>query len=262
MPPYLNPQEQTMASNVATADGLSAPAGLSQGARVINTFIAPSSTFRDILRSQSWWLPFLLIALSALASAYTVQHQVGFDRVTANQIHASPKREDALSQLPPEQRARQLAIGAKFTAGITYAMPMILLIVTALYALVLWGCFNFLLGSSTKLSQVFAVNIYAMLPYLVVTLLTIISLYLGGNAEAYDYKYPVGTNLGYFLPDVAPWLRALLGRFDLIQLWSLGLTVLGMAIVARKTIMQSAMVVVSLWLLVTLITAAGSAFAG
>lgn len=251
-----------MAINVATANGLSEPAGLSQGARVIDTFIAPSATFRDVLRNQSWWLPFLLIVLASLAGAFTVQHQVGFDRVTANQIHSNPKQEDALSKLTPEQRDRQMAIGTKFTAGITYAMPVILLLITALYALVLWGSFNFLLGSNTTFSQVFAVNMYAMLPYLVVTLLTIVSLYLGGNAEAYDYKYPVGTSLGYFLPDVAPWLRALLGRVDLIQLWSLGLTIVGMAIIAKKTIMQSAMVIVGWWILVTLISVAGAAFAG
>jgi hypothetical protein len=262
MPPYRFLQEQIMASNIATADGLSEPAGLSQGARVVDTFIAPTKTFSDILRSQSWWLPFLLIVLASLAGTFTVQQQVGFARVTANQMHANPKQEEALSKLPPEQRDRSMAISAKVTAGITYAMPLILLLITAFYTLILWGSFNFLLGSSTTFSQVFAVNIYAMLPYLVVTLLMITSLYLGGNAEAYDYKYPVGTSLGYFLPDVAPWLRSLLGRFDLIQLWSLGLTVVGMAIIAKKSIMQSAMVVVGWWILVTLIGVAGAAFTG
>ena len=35
--------------------------GLSQVERVVDTFVAPSKTFTDILRSTSWWLPFLLL---------------------------------------------------------------------------------------------------------------------------------------------------------------------------------------------------------
>ena len=34
--------------------------GLSQVERVVDTFVAPSKTFADILRSTSWWLPFLI----------------------------------------------------------------------------------------------------------------------------------------------------------------------------------------------------------
>ena len=37
--------------------------GLSEIARVVDTFVAPTATFKDILRSASWWLPFLLMAV-------------------------------------------------------------------------------------------------------------------------------------------------------------------------------------------------------
>ena len=33
---------------------------MSEGARIINTFIAPSKTFTDLRRSAAWWAPFLL----------------------------------------------------------------------------------------------------------------------------------------------------------------------------------------------------------
>lgn len=248
-----------MASNVATADGLSEPAGLSQGERVIDAFIAPSATFHDIVRNQSWWLPALLIVLFSFAQAYTVQRQVGFDRVTQNQLQPSSKQADAMNQLPPDQRAARMAIMTKFTAGITYAMPVILLLGFAFYALVLWGLFNFLLGASTGFSEVFAVCLYSSLPYILLTILVIITLFFGGNAESYDYRYPAATGLGYFLTDTAPWLRALLGRLDLIQLWSLVLTTLGMAIVAKKSMLQSALVVAGWWVLVTILSVGGAA---
>lgn len=248
-----------MANEFAAEPGSIAVPHLSEIERVVDTFVAPSKTFTDILRSASWWLPCILMILGSLASAYVVQHQVGFDRVNENQIHSSPKQEDALNQLPPEQRASRMAIGAKITGYISYGIPVILIIGFAIYALILWGAFNFILGAATTFGQVFATCFYASLPYLLLNLLLILTLYFGGNAESYDYKNPVGTNLGYYMTDAAPWLKALLGRFDLIQLWTVALTVYGMAIVARKTIMQSAVVVVGLWLLMTVFTVGGAA---
>jgi len=237
-------------SNEMVADsGVPTPgvAGLSQIERVVDTFVAPSKTFKDILRSTSWWLPFLLMVIGSLSSAYVVQKQVGFSRVNENQIHASPKTEDQFNQLTPEQKAQRLSIGEKITAVVTYAIPVFIVIGGAIYALILWGCFNFILGAKTTFWQVFAASFYAALPYLVLNVLLILTLYFGGNAEAYDYKNPVGTNPAYFMPDAAPWLKSILGELDVVKLWTLVLEVLGMAIIAKKTISQSAMVVVGLW---------------
>ena len=240
-------------STALTADLITREShGLSQTERVVDTFLAPAKTFTDILRSTSWWLPFLLMVLVSLTSAAVVQHQVGFERVTENQIHSNPKQEEKLNGLAPDQRARQISITSAITKYITYSMPLLLLGGFALYSLILLAGFNFGLGAQTTFSQVFAVTFYAALPYLLINLLTIATLYLGGNAESYDYKNPVGTNLGYYMSDAAPWLKAFLGSLDLVKLWSLALQVIGMAIVARKTITQSALIVVGWWFIVLL----------
>ena len=248
-----------MANDVALDAGSTPTTHLSEVERVVDTFIAPSKTFTDILRSASWWLPCVLMILGSLVSAYVVQHQVGFVRATENQIHSSPKQEDALNQLPPDQRAARLATTAKVTGYFTYGAPFLLLIFFAVYALILWGAFNFILGAQTTFGQVFATCFYASLPYLLLNLLLILTLYFGGNAEAYDYKNPVGTNPAYYMTDAAPWLKSLLGRIDLIQLWTVALTVYGMAVIARKTIMQSAVVVLGLWLLATVLSVGSAA---
>ncbi len=247
-----------MSNDVAVSPATSSP-GLSQAERVIDVFVAPSKTFTDILGNTSWWLPLILMVLGSLASAWVVQHQVGFDRVNENQIHSSPKQEDALNQLSPEDRAARMAIGAKITGYISYAVPVVLVIGFAFYALILWASFNFILGAQTTFGQVFATCFYASLPYLLLNLLLIVTLYFGGNAEAYDYKNPVGTNLGYYLTDASPWLRALLARLDIIQLWTLGLVIYGMSIISRKTIAQSATVVLGWWLVVTIFSVGAAA---
>jgi hypothetical protein len=248
-----------MSDGVAVAGVLEPMGGLSQIERVVDTFVAPSQTFKDILRSTSWWLPLILMTLGSLASAFAVQHQVGFDRVNLNQIHASAKAEDQFNQLPPDQQAQRLATGAKITRIFTYGIPAIVVLSLAVYALIQWGCFNFLLGAQTTFWQVFATSFYAALPYLLTNVLLIATLYFGGNAEAYDYKNPVGTNPAYFMTDAAPWLKAVLGELDVIKLWTLGLQVLGMAIIAKKTIAQSSLVVLGLWAVRVMLTVGAAA---
>ncbi len=233
--------------------------GLNQVERVVDTFVAPSKTFSDILRSTSWWMPFLLMVLSICGTAWVTGHQVGWDRVYQNTISQSPKTEDRMNQMEPAQKAKAMEMGAKITAGITYALPVLFLIFYALYALIVWAAFNFGLGAKTTFGQVFAVTWYSALPYLLLGVLTILTLYFG-NTEAFDQKYPVGTNLAYFMPDASPWVRALLGQLDVIRLWGLGLMVYGMAVISKKSVMQSAVVVVTIWAFTVLLTTVGAAF--
>ncbi|MBS1800169.1 MAG: YIP1 family protein [Acidobacteria bacterium] len=226
---------------------LEAGAGLSEVERVVDVFVAPSKTFTDILRSSSWWLPFVLMVIVTAASAFVVERQVGFDRVVENQIHQNPKQEDQLSNLTPEQRAarvRGMSIGYRYT---TYCSFIFILIFVAIAALLYWASFNFGLGARTTYGQMFAVWMYAGLPKLFIGLLTIVTLLLGANVDAYDMKNPVGTNLAYFMPDSSPAIKALLSFFDVVGIWSLILLIIGTAIVAKVSRGKAAAVVVGWW---------------
>jgi hypothetical protein len=234
--------------------------GLSQVARVVNTFIAPTATFKDILRNTSWWLPFLLMLVSSIGTGVVVERQVGFEQVYENQVRMSPKTQERLANLAPEQKAQNARISVAITKYVTFGSFVLISVFLALYSLVLWASFNFGLGAKTTFGQVFAVTMYASLPYLVISLLTVISLCFGGNAEGYDYKNPVATNLAYFLPDIAPWMKGLLQSFDVVKLWSVVLEVVGMAIIAKKTIAQSAMIVGIFWLFGVAVSVLGAAF--
>jgi hypothetical protein len=222
-------------------------AGLSEVERVVDVFVAPSKTFTDILRKATWWLPFVLMVIMTLAGAVVVDKQVGFDRVAENQIHQSPKQEDALNNLTPEQRAQRvhgMAVGYRYSS---YAAFVFILIFVAITALLYWATFNFVLGAQTTFGQMFAVWMYASLPRLLMGLLSILTLMFGGNADAYDMRNPVGTNPAYYMPDAAPWLKAFLGFFDVIGLWVLVLLIIGTAIVAKVPRGKAAAVVVGWW---------------
>jgi len=235
-------------------------AGLSEIERVVDVFVAPSKTFTDILRKATWWLPFVLMVLMTLAGAVVVDKQVGFDRVAENQIHQNPKQEDAMNNLPPDQRAQRLhgmAIRYRYS---TYAAFVFILIFVAIAALLYWATFNFVLGAQTTFGQMFAVWMYASLPRLLTGLLSILTLMFGGNADAYDMRNPVGTNPAYYMPDAAPWLKAFVGFFDVIGLWVLVLLIIGTAIVAKVSKGQAAAVVVGWWI-VGMIVSVGIAVA-
>lgn len=234
--------------------------GLSEVGRVVDTFLAPSKTFTDILRSATWWLPFVLLALVTLATALTIDRKVGFERVAENQIHLSPKQADAYDALPSDQKAAQMHGMSKGYRYSTYGSFVLILVFVALFALVYWASFNFGLGARTTYGQMFAVWMYASLPKLLVGLLTIVTLLAGANTEGYNLQNPVGTNPAYYMPDAAPWLRSVLSFIDVFSLWQLALLVIGTAIVAKVSRSKAATVVLGWWML-GLIVSAGLAAA-
>jgi hypothetical protein len=235
--------------------GARAPEGLSQAERVVDTFVAPSKTFADILRSTSWWLPFLLLVIFAAASAFAIDKKIGFERVAEQQISQNPKQADQMAQLPPDQRAMRMNITTVITKDLTYGGGIFFLIIVAIAALLNWASMNFGFGAKTTFGQNFAVVMYASLPMIFIYLLNIILVYTGVNTENFDLKNPVGTNLGYYMTGAAPWIRTALSFFDLFRLWSLALTVIGTAIISRKTKGQAAIVVVGWWIVSVLLIA-------
>jgi len=222
-------------------------AGLSEVERVVDVFVAPSKTFTDILRSASWWLPFVILLIFTLISSFVVEKQVGFTRVAENQIHMSPKQEDQFNQLTDEQktaRLRGMSVGYKYSS---YGSFIIILIFVAIAALLYWASFNFGFGARTTYKQMFALWMYASLPKLLLGLLAIVVLLYGGGAESYNMQNPVGTNIGYYMPDAAPWLRAFLSFFDVIGIWVLILLIIGSSIIAKVSRGKAAAVVIGWW---------------
>ena len=235
------------------------PRGLNQMERVVNTFVAPTETFKDILRSSSWWLPFVLMAAASLCVTVAIQHQVGWQQVVETQIQMSPSQQSQLASLTPAQQAKQMhgmVLGYQITS---YMYPLLVLAFSALAALLLWVSFNFGLGARTKYGQIFCLWMYCSLPHLLTDLVTVVRLCFGGNTEGFDLKQPVGTNPGYYFPDASPWLRTLLGSFDVVGIWALVLLVMGGAIVAKVKWGQAAAVVVGWWLLIVLVSVAAAA---
>jgi len=236
---------------------------LSQGERVVDTFVAPSKTFTDILRSQSWWLPFLISVIVSYGYVFALQKQVGWETVATNSIKQDPKATERMANAPAASQAQVMKIT---TASIQYGMygtPILILISAAVIALVLWGTINFLFGGHATFGRVYSLWMYASLPLQIIYILAIITLFAGLDKEAFNINNPVGTNIGFYLPpETSQWLLKLGTSIDIFWLWSLFLLGIGLGIVAKVKKSAGLTAVFGWWVLIQIVKVAYAAIAG
>ena len=210
-------------------------APLSQGARIINTFIAPSKTFTDLKRSASWWAPFLLVAIVITGFNFVVDKKIGFRTVTESQIKMSPKQERQLDQLPAADREKQVAMR---TIGTRYfslygGVPIIVLIINLIVAGLNLATFKFALNAKLTYKAALAVSIYAGLPEIIRFLLAIVTIYSGITPDNFNIQNPLMSNPGYLLNpvDAGVFLYSVASSLDIFRIWSVVLSGIGLACV-------------------------------
>lgn len=209
---------------------------LSEMQRLTYIFYRPSDTFRDLKRSAMWIAPFVLLAVFSLAFIATIDKKIGFDQVVTNmQNNMPPADKDRFDSLPPEQRAAQdrgMRLGVKYTS---YGFPILMLLIALLFAAVFMATMNFGMGAEIRFKQALAVVMYAWLPGILRSLFGVLGILAGSDPEAFNLENPVATNPGFFINPVEhPALFRLLSGLDVIQIWTLFLMGIGLAIVGNK----------------------------
>jgi len=245
-----------MSSTVVQPPAAPEPAALSEGARLIDTFVAPSKTFTDLKRSAMWWAPFLVIAVVGILYAYVVDKKVTFEKVSEYQVQISPKASERLDRLSPDARAHQMHISAVVTRYVSYGFFVLVVLINLLIALVLWVTYKVVANSAVKFKTSLAIVMYAGLPGALKIILAIIMLAVGGNPDSFNIQNPIGTNIGFFLdPANSMFLYSLLSRFDIFAVWTLVLSALGFAYAGNVKKSTSYAIVFGWFFLVTLIGA-------
>ncbi len=210
--------------------------GLSEGARVINTFISPSKTFTDIRRSASWWVPWLILSLVSIAFAYTVQKKVTFETVVQNGFRLAPKQAEKIDQMPPEQKANVMRIQVISRKFMSYAWPLWYILLFLLGGAIYIATFNFGLGAEISFKQSMAVVAFASLPGIFKNLLAMVAMFMPGfDPEGFIIQNPAATNLGALLsePQNHMTLWAFLSSFDIIAIWCTILMGIGYACISK-----------------------------
>jgi cell division protein FtsB len=240
-------------------------AGLSQWQRVANTFTAPSKTFEDIASGRrSWWLPFVLLTIVSYLFFAAVYQRIGMQQTVENQIRLSPKAQEQMDQLSPDQQQARIRITTYITEGAFLAGPLLMLSFVALLSLGLMGTINFVFGGRAKYGSIFAVWIFAWLPSLVKTLLGIAVIYAGMAPESFNVKNFAPTNLAAFLDPgtINPALYSICASLDVVTIWTLVLLGMGTAIVAGVKRKSGYLAVFGWWILFVLVGAGWAAAFG
>jgi Yip1 domain len=226
------------------------PAPLSEGARIVDTFIAPSKTFTDLRRSASWWAPFLLVSVITVGFFYVVGQKIGYRKVAENQIQASPRAARQMDQLPADQRSQAIARQAAGIKYFLYAYPVVILLWNLIVAAILFATFKFAAGAEVQFKTSLAIVMYASLPFLLKSILASVSIMAGADPDSFALQNPAASNPGYFLsPGNSPFLYSVATALDVFMIWALILTAIGFSCVS--TVKRStAMAVVFGWYVV------------
>jgi len=141
-----------------------AAASLSEGARIVNTFMAPSKTFTDLRRNASWWAPWLLLSSCRLRFSMWLGKRSATGRIAENQVQASAKTAARMDQLPADQRDRALERQAKGTQYFLYGYPVVILLFNTDQCLGSFWHIQVGRGADVKFKTSFAIVMYAGLP--------------------------------------------------------------------------------------------------
>src|ERR1700728_3304595 len=206
-------------------------ASLSQGARIVDTFIAPSKTFTDLRRNASWWAPWLLISIFSVLFVYAMARQIGFDQISRNQV-AHSSRAEQFEKLSADQQARQIHLSSSIIRFAAYGSPPLILLYFLVTGVVLWATFG------------------------------TVALCAGVDPEGFDINNPVGTNLAYYLDAATTpkFLRGMASALDLITIWTIVLMGIGFACTS-KVKRSTAIVIIAVWYLAYKLVGAGLAAA-
>jgi hypothetical protein len=233
--------------------------GLSQVERVVDTFVAPTKTFTDILRSTTWWLPFLLGTLVSYGLMAGISQKVGWSQLVDNQIQSSPASQAQLASATPEQG---VAIRSMMTKSFKYgfaASPVINLFYLLIISVVFWPTINFVFAGKATFGQVFSVMTYAFLPEAIKALIATLVLYIGTSAENFTADNMLGTSPGYYLSNPGA-LKVFLTAFDIFTIWAMVLMAIGLSTVAKTKRSSGFITVFGWWFLIVIIKTAYTAF--
>lgn len=201
---------------------------LNEGQRLLYTFVEPSRTMADLRRNASWWVPWLLVSIVAVGFALTLDRKIGWGQAIETQVEANPLTAGKIERMAPDQREKMLKVQAGVASVLGYAAPVTTLVVLVVIAGILMGVFNIGFGATLRFRELLAVSAYSLLPSMIYTLLTIVIMFFV-EADTFDVKNPVASGVGYFVPATMPFLKSLLGIFDVFTLWQIFLLAVGIS---------------------------------
>jgi len=208
--------------------------------RIVGVLFSPNETFASIARQPDWLVPLALILVISLFAGILIANRVDF---------ASAARE-AMEQknIPPDRVESAVKMTAAISKVASYCAPIFSVIGFLVIAGVLLLAFR-LFGGEGTFKQAFSVSVYAWIPGLLKSIITLVVLLTRDSMSAEDLAIAVRSNLGFLVSMKSnPMAFAVLTSLDIFTIWVLILFIIGFAYVARVSKAKAATIVVTLWL--------------
>jgi len=221
--------------------------------RIIGVLFSPDATMASIARRPDWVLPLVLLLITSLAAGIIIAPRVDFSSATREAMEQN-------KNIPQERIDSAVKIATTMGKIFSYLAPVLSLIGLLVIAGVLLLAFR-LFGGEGDFKQAFSVTCYASVPSIIKSVVTLIIILAKGSIiPAQELATLVRSNLG-FLADMKtnPMAFALLSSFDIFSVWFLALMIIGFAYVSRLSKAKSAMIIISLWIVVLLLKLIGPA---
>jgi len=208
--------------------------------RIVGVLITPNETFSSIARTPDWVVPLVLILVVSLASGIVIAQRVDFASAVREQMEAK-------GNVPPGQIDSTVRMVAAFSKVAAYCAPIFSIIFLLIIAAALLVAFR-LFGGENNFKQSFSVAVYAWVPGLVKSILSLPIMLSRETVPGQDLAILVRSNLG-FLVDMKtnPMAFAVLTSLDAFTIWILILYIIGFSYVSRLSKAKSAAIIVTLW---------------
>ncbi|HLW52174.1 MAG TPA: YIP1 family protein [Candidatus Angelobacter sp.] len=235
---------------------------LSEGARLVDVFIAPRKTFEDIRVNASWWVPWLLTTVLSVAFGAVAAQKIDMVQFTRQQIEQSKLAQRQMEQLSPEQQEQQIRLRATITKIAFYVSPVFTLIFGLIVAAVLMGVFNFGFAAEVTFPQSLAIVFYAFLPRAILAILLGLSLSVASDPNSINIAgNPMPTNPGFFMdPQGNKFIYSLISYLDIFALWPVALLGLGFAAVSKNRKLTAGTGITTMFVIYAILMLIGAGF--
>ncbi|HEX7151804.1 MAG TPA: Yip1 family protein [Thermoanaerobaculia bacterium] len=217
--------------------------------RLAGVLFAPAQTFADIVRRPDILVPLLLVALITIGASLLIAPKMDIESFLRETYANSPQMKNA-KEADIDNAVKMMTTVTKIT---TYLSPILGIGMLVAIAAVFLGIFRALGGEGTFM-QYLSVTLYAWVPQLLKSIIIVIIVYARGEMIRPDGMATILMSHPGTLVDMAenPIAFAVLSSFELFNIWSIILFIIGMALVAKVSRTKAAVVVISLYLVVVL----------
>lgn len=239
-----------MTTTVESTQPAPSPATKNSFQRIAGVFFSPGETFADIARKPDILIPLLVIVILSYVGTVLIMPHLDWDAMIAQQGEMMKKQNPNMGD---EDVARMARISKSAGTVMGYLGPLLAIAGFLVIALVIWGACR-MMGGQGDFKQAFSVTLYAHFPRVVLGLVTAVVVMARGLVDPMTMATVVKSSPA-FLVDMKeqPVLFSLLSSFELFQIWTIVLLIIGFAALTRLSKAKTAAIIVSLWIVMVVV---------